>query len=372
MKKLIFQKFIKDSLGKFVIITLSLSFIVWVIQAVNFLDFVSKDGHGLKTYFAYSLLNFPKIVHRILPFTFFISLFYQIYRYEERNELLVFWTNGINKINFINIILLYTLVITVLQVVLGSYISPEGQSKAKTYLRDSNIDFLPALIKEGKFIDTVSDLTIFIGSKGLDGSYNNIFLNDATAQKGSQTIYAKKGKLINEVNSRYFELYDGNIINNDGQNTTNISFQKIDFNLFSSNTTTYPKIQEINSYTLYECIRLSFKKDFNKFVKDQFRCELSSINSVRKEFLKRFYKPIYFPLITLICCLLIIKSKESSSYQRHKLTVFLLSFSTIVISEVSLRYVTQNDIGVLFFFLFPVLFFLLLYIFLLSKFRSVA
>ena len=34
--------------------------IVWTIQAINYFDFVSEDGHGLKVYFLYTLLNFPK------------------------------------------------------------------------------------------------------------------------------------------------------------------------------------------------------------------------------------------------------------------------------------------------------------------------
>ena len=65
--------------------------IVWTLQAVNYFDFVSEDGHGLKIYFFYTLLNFPKIIHRILPFIFFISLFYTIIRYEMNNELNIFW-----------------------------------------------------------------------------------------------------------------------------------------------------------------------------------------------------------------------------------------------------------------------------------------
>ena len=78
MKKLLFQKFLKDTLKSFIIISLSIGLIVWVIQAVGFLDFVTEDGHSLYVYFSYSLLNFPKMVHRIIPFIFFISLFYQI------------------------------------------------------------------------------------------------------------------------------------------------------------------------------------------------------------------------------------------------------------------------------------------------------
>ena len=84
MKKILIIKFIKDTLKLFVMITLTMGLIVWIIQAVNFLDFVTEDGHGLSVYFLYSIFNFPKIIHRILPFVFFISLFYQIIKYEKK------------------------------------------------------------------------------------------------------------------------------------------------------------------------------------------------------------------------------------------------------------------------------------------------
>ena len=174
---------------------LSISLIVWVVQAVGFLDFVTEDGHGLYVYFLYSFLNFPKMVHRILPFVFFISLFYQLSQYELKNELLIFWTNGITKIKFVNVIIGYSLIIFLLQLFLGAYVSPLGQNEARSHLRNSNIDFFPSLIKEGKFIDTVSNLTIFIQSKDSFGNYENIFLKEDiinTELNDSQIIYAKK------------------------------------------------------------------------------------------------------------------------------------------------------------------------------------
>ena len=67
-KKLIFQKFFLDNTYFFLICIASLSLIVWIIQAVNFLDFVTEDGHGLIVYFKYTLLNIPKIISRLMPF----------------------------------------------------------------------------------------------------------------------------------------------------------------------------------------------------------------------------------------------------------------------------------------------------------------
>ena len=54
MEKLIFRKFFADTIWFFLLGTLSLSLIVWVIQAVNYLDFVSEDGHSFKVYFLYN------------------------------------------------------------------------------------------------------------------------------------------------------------------------------------------------------------------------------------------------------------------------------------------------------------------------------
>jgi lipopolysaccharide export system permease protein len=375
MKKLLFQKFIKDTFKIFAIMALAISVIVWVIQAVGFLDYVSEDGHSLYVYFSYSALNYPKIIHRVLPFIFFISLFYQITQYESKNELIIFWTNGITKINFINVIVLYSILITLFQIFLGSFFSPLGQNQARSYLRDSNIDFLPSLVKEGKFIDVVTNLTIFIESKDEFGNYQNIFLNDSfTGEDGprSQMVFAKKGILINEGKNRYFQLSDGKILNNDYGKITNIKFDQIDFNLtkYETNSTIYPKIQETRSYVLFRCVYYSMKKRLDKFKDKYIKCGPNIVNSIKQELLKRFFKPLYFPLIALVCSLLILRSKESNNYNKFKFYLFFIIFLIIVISEISLRYSAYNKSAVLFFIFLPILSFFIIYFSLIKKFNT--
>ena len=373
MKKLLFQKLIKDITKFFIITTFAVSLIVWVIQAVGFLDFVTEDGHSLFVYFSYSILNYPKILHRIIPFIFFISLFYQILQYETKNELIIFWTNGVNKVNFINVIIIYSIIITLFQIFLGAYISPVGQNEARSYLRNSNIDFLPTLMKEGKFIDVVEDLTIFIGSKGENGNYKNIFLNDSFAGgSNSQMVYAKKGILINNNinNNRYFELYDGKMINKDNGKITNFKFDTINFNLskYETKTTTYPKIQEAKNNLLIKCLYYNATKRLSEFRGNKkIYCDSATIDSIKQELLKRFFKPAYLPLIALMTGLLIFKTKESKNYNKFKFYLFSIIIFTIVISEISLRYSTYNETGLLFFIFFPIFSFLTVYFILIKK-----
>ena len=75
MKKIIYRKIAEDCIKFFFVIIFTIGSIIWVLQAVNYLDFVVEDGHGFIVYFKYTLLSFPKIISRIFPFAM-IFVFY--------------------------------------------------------------------------------------------------------------------------------------------------------------------------------------------------------------------------------------------------------------------------------------------------------
>ncbi|MDB3887994.1 LptF/LptG family permease [Candidatus Pelagibacter sp.] len=356
MKKLIFRKFIQDTLIFFTSSLLIMGLIVWTIQAVNFFDYVTEDGHGLKVYFFYSIFNFPKIIHRILPFIFFISLFYTILNYELKNELSIFWINGVSKISFSNKVLTFSIIVMFFQMLLGSYISPSSQYKARNFLKNSNIDFFTSLIKEGKFINVVKDLTIFIDKKNDDGSYTNIFLDDSTKinLKGgfSRMIYAKKGVIIDNGKQKIFKLLNGRVINNEQSKINIFDFDEIDFSLdeFTANTITVPKIQEIQTTMLLRCI---FNLDIKKNIFDSFECGKNLNKEIKQELLKRLYKPIYIPIITIFCSFLIIYSKNKAQYNKNKNLIFILTFFLLIFSEGSLRYSISSNISLITYLMLP-------------------
>ena len=343
MKKLIFRKFAKDTSLFFLIMCVIIGMIVWTIQAVNYFDYVSQDGHGLKTYFSYIILNFPKIINRIIPFIFFISLFYIITDYETRNELLIFWTFGINKTSFANKIILLSLILTLIQIWIGGFFSPFSQFKGREYLKNSNIDFFTSLIKEGKFINAVDGLTIFINTKNADGTYSNIFLDDSS-KINSRMISAKNGILIDNGDKKIFRLFNGKILNLEKSKINTFEFDQIDFNLaeYSTNTILTPKIQEMPSHELLKC-SLSIINE--KIVENKvgFICRKGIQNEILQELFKRFYKPLYIPLIAILCCFLILVPKSNINYQKNKKIIFFITFVVLVLSEASLRYSTVSN-----------------------------
>ena len=95
MKKILFRKILLDYLVFFFISLVSTSIIIWVFQAVNYLDLMVEDGRDYLIYINYTLLNFPKIISKILPFALFFSLTYVLASYELKNEMMIFWNFGV-------------------------------------------------------------------------------------------------------------------------------------------------------------------------------------------------------------------------------------------------------------------------------------
>ena len=49
--------------------------------------------------------------------------------------------------------------------------------------------------------------------------------------------------------------------------------------------------------------------NMSKNIKYNFRCNKNLMNEINQELFKRFYKPLYIPVLTLMCCFLIIVPK---------------------------------------------------------------
>tara|TARA_B100001989_G_C24543957_1_gene469453 strand:+ start:285 stop:1415 length:1131 start_codon:yes stop_codon:yes gene_type:complete len=366
-KKLIFKKFFIDNTYFFLSAIITLGVIVWVIQAVNFLDFVTEDGHGLGVYFKYSILNFPKIISRLFPLIFFISIFYTINKFEQNNELKIFWMNGVHKMKFIKNLIIYSLVALVFLIFLSSMIVPWAQKKSRVYLQESNIDFFPSLISEKKFIDTVDQLTIYIENKIEKESYENIFIKDTDKDK-VKFIFAKSGQLINNPDQRIFKLFDGKIINvNDGR-VTEFNFETTNFDLskYLTKTITDFKIQERNTYNILDCY-INYFLLGKTYYYEITTCNNPAIKEMQKELFSRLIKPFFLPVLTLSLCILLLYPKENSNYKNSRFWIFLLGISIIILTEFSESITARNFSFFKLSIVLPLIIFLIQYIFINRK-----
>ena len=370
MKKIIFKNFLRETTEFFILTSCAVTLIVWVIQAVNYLEFVTEDGHSFKVYFLYTIYSLPKIFNKLLPFMFFFSIFWTLIKYEEQNQTLIFWTNGINKLTFINVIIIYSFLFLILNFFFSLLVVPMSQDKARSFIRSSNIDYLPLLVKPKKFIDTVERLTIY-SDKKYENTLENIIIKDSFSRSKSKIIFAKKGFFSENDGSNYLILSDGKILNINEGKTNSFDFNETQINLskYTSKTTTTPKIQEVNTKKLYKCLFSKEKHIYNIDHNSNFKCidKLSFKNKISQELFSRIFKPFYIPLLALISGYLLIKSKNSQNFSNYKFKIFSTGIVVISVSEISTKFYSANiNIGSLIF-LIPFILFFLFYLFFIKK-----
>ena len=128
---------------------------------------------------------------------FYLSCFSSLFFYsckvrgtKSNFNILVQWNK---KREFLNIIIRYSLIFLVLQFLMNVFLIPFTQDKVRSFIRQSNVDFLPSLVKPKKFMDTVEKLTIYVDKKNDQDQFVNIVIKDTYNTNDSRIIYAKTG-----------------------------------------------------------------------------------------------------------------------------------------------------------------------------------
>jgi len=373
MNNRVYKYFFYEFFSYFIVVLFAISAIIWTIQAVNFLDLVTEDGHAFKVYFFYSILILPKVITKLIPITFLIALIITITKMDKDNELIVLWTSGLNKINLVNLIFRISLIIAVLQIIFACVISPETLNYSRNLIKNSQLDFIPSLLKERRFNDTVKDLTIFVNKKNSDGSFDHIFIEDNgnvltkvanVNLKETSVIFAKSGYIADDDKNLF--LFNGSIQkrNNLGKVSV-IKFEKTIINLskLTTKTATAPKIQETSTFDLIMCLSKNISELQNCNLSNQYQ------KNLKIEINKRFGTAFYIPTIALIICFLLSSRKDKKIYTYNKYIFGFISFAILTGAEITVRYSGNSLNHSLTYYLTPIILLPITYLLLLRTFK---
>ena len=361
----IYQNYLIEIFKTFFVILMGLSLIALTVRAVSFLELIVDSGYLLSTYFKFSLLNVLGIIPKFIPLSFLISLIFFVMKHKQDSELVILWTSGVKKISVINLLVFCSFLVVILHLIASTFITPFSLNKARKIVNKNEVNsFLPTL-RVKQFSDSFVGLTVLVEKKN-GNELKNIFLHDRggnlkgissnITESQSITIIASNG--IIDQNKIIF--IDGQIITEKIQNQKNdiLKFDQLNISLNDLHTRTIkkPKIQETPTINLINCLVGS---DLNKdFCNESFKKEIiPNLN-------RRIVMPFYVPVITLICCLLLLKT-ETKYFGKY--IIFFYAFLILVFSELFIRYTGINFSSRIIFLTLPLVLFLFLYSFIFLK-----
>ncbi len=363
----VYKNYFSEILKNFFLILFSLSMIAITVRAVNFLDLVVENGYSISTYFKYTILNVFGIAPKFIPFSFLISISIFLLKHTRDSEFIILWISGVKKINLVNLILIISLFVLLLNLIFSTLLTPFALNKSRQLLQEKDFNFFLPTVKSQQFSDSFKGFT-FIAEEKINNEIKNIFLHDK--QGNLSNLSSNKSEIIETVitaekglieNTKIF-LFNGELISNKNNlNTEVLKFDQLDVDLSKLQTTTIkkPKIQETSTLKLIICFLK--RTDDKKYCSEDFSKEVISTLS------RRFVIPFYIPVISLCCALLLIKTRQN---YLNKYLIFFYSFVILLFTELGVRYTGLNNYVFSTFVIFPFLILAILYIFITLKFSK--
>ena len=104
--------------------------------------------------------------------------------------------------------------------------------------------------------------------------------------------------------------------------------------------------------------------------KELINCRMENITDSYQEILKRFVSPFYLFVISLVACLITIKSKDDYKFTKYKFGLFMFGVMAIIVSEVSIKYSSLNIFQNICLLVLPILLFFLVYVYFIIKLKK--
>ncbi len=373
----IYKHFFLELSKYFFLVLFTFSIIVWTVQAVNYLDFIVDDGHSVPVYLNYALLNIPKILTKFIPLSFLLALFITILKFENENEFIILWTSGLNKIKVVNFFFKVAVIVTLIHLFLASFLNPKFLNYSRSLIASSNLNYISSMIKSNQFNDTVEGLTIYVEEKDENDLLKNIFIRDDgetlkaldnSKDSSNITIFAEKGRIVNNDNGSYLALDNGIIqTQNKKKEIQSINFKKTNLLLKGMKTKSIvmPKIQETSSMILIKCL-FNKNTDHNLLNCPKKKSKIDAMAEINR----RFGMPLYIPAISILLSFLIISRGENKRKNFYKYFYFALAFTSLIMAEILVRYSGKSLTYSYLYYLTPITAIPIFYFILLKKFHD--
>ena len=365
----IYQNYFKEIFKNFFVILFSFSVIAWVVKAVNYLDLIVENGYSTLTYLSYSFLSLTGVITKFIPLSFLVVIVYFISKQIEEKEFTILWSAGVKKISLVNLFFFTSIIALIFYLIFSIFITPYSLNKSRNLLSSKNITSIMPILKKNQFSDNFKGLTIIVDDK-IENEIKKIFIYDESDNFQYLNSNKEKDKFINIIaesgiiENNIMILINGQIITSSKDNSDNevVKFNQmnVDLSELENNVIKKAKLQETSTFKLLNC--------FNKNSLGTKFCAPKNKSELIPTLNRRITLPLYIPIISLICCFLLIQS--SNKKLANKSVIFILSFFILLFAELTIRYTGLNSNLNFLFIAIPIIMLPLLYALLNYKFKN--
>ncbi len=191
------------------LITFTLTSIVWLMQALRFVDFIINRGLSVADFLYLTLLILPSLLTMILPIALLIAVVFIYYKLSTESELVVMKAAGLSRFELSYAAMIAGGIVMITTYLFTLYLLPSANRQfrdMKEFLRDN---YASVLLQEEVFNHPVDGMTVFIRERAETGKLGGILVHDNRNPKAPITMMAEEGVLVQTPSGPSFKLEKG-------------------------------------------------------------------------------------------------------------------------------------------------------------------
>ena len=206
-----YQRYILRQLtGPFLLATVGLTAVIWLTQALRFINYIVSKGVSLGGFAYMSMLLLPSFLGVILPVALFCAILFVYNRLVIDSEIVTLRATGLSHWSLAKPALLLTLVVVVLVYAINMYFVPVSFREFKNRQVVFRNDYTSLLLQEGVFNNLMDELTVYVRARADDGTLLGILVHDSRVAGRPITMMAESGRLVKTDRGPRFVLVNGN------------------------------------------------------------------------------------------------------------------------------------------------------------------
>lgn len=190
-------------------ISVSLTSIVWLTQALRFIDFTINRGLSMTDFFYLTGLLVPSLLLIILPVSLFVSVVFVYHKLSSESELAVMTAAGFSPLQLARPAIIVGTAVTLICYGLSLHLMPTTKRQFKdmqTFLRDN---YTSVLLQEEVFNSPVDGLTVFVRHRDEKGTLHGVLVHDNRLPDQPVTMLAQQARLVQTPSGPRFYLLSG-------------------------------------------------------------------------------------------------------------------------------------------------------------------
>ena len=190
-------------------ISVSLTSIIWLTQALRYIDFIINRGLSIVDFLYLTVLLVPSLMLLILPVSLFVATIFAYNKLMNDSELVVLRAAGLSPLQIARPAIFVALLVTLFCYGMSLYLMPLTKRQFKDtqiFLRDH---YTSVLLQEEVFNNPVDGLTVFVRKRDDKGMLYGLLVHDSRLEGQEVTMMAEQAQLLQTPSGPRFHLVNG-------------------------------------------------------------------------------------------------------------------------------------------------------------------